>query len=152
MNIFYLDENLSECAKAHMDRHIVKMPIETCQLLSNAYWLTNDVGLYRLTHKGHPCTKWVMESLENFEWLAELGLELCKEYAYRYGRTHACEVKIDRMGTNPPVLPRIPMTPHALCMPAVYKSDCPITSYRNYYRGEKPHLAKWKNREKPEWY
>ena len=46
---------------------------------------------YKLTHKNHPCSVWARTSLDNFKWLGELGLELCKEYTYRYDKVHKCE-------------------------------------------------------------
>jgi hypothetical protein len=36
MNIFYLHENTTECAKQHLDKHVVKMILEYAQLLSTA--------------------------------------------------------------------------------------------------------------------
>ena len=43
----------------------------------------------------------------------------------------------------------VTMTPFALAMPDIYKTDDAIESYRAYYR-TKP--ASWKNREKPYWF
>ncbi len=37
VNIFYLDEDPARCAQAHVDRHVVKMVLETAQLLSTAW-------------------------------------------------------------------------------------------------------------------
>lgn len=44
MNLFYLDENLDACAEAHVDKHIVKMPLEAAQLLCTAIWVDNVLG------------------------------------------------------------------------------------------------------------
>ena len=33
MNIFILDEDLDKCAEYHVDKHIVKMPLEAGQML-----------------------------------------------------------------------------------------------------------------------
>lgn len=38
MNIFYLSENLEECAEFHIDRHVTKMILESAQLLCMALW------------------------------------------------------------------------------------------------------------------
>jgi hypothetical protein len=44
------------------------------------------------------------------------------------------------------------LTKFAVAMPDQYKVECPIESYRNYYKGEKAYFAKWKKREVPEWW
>ncbi|RYF51626.1 MAG: hypothetical protein EOO38_02760 [Cytophagaceae bacterium] len=38
MNIFYLSDNLEECAEFHIDRHVTKMILESAQLLCMALW------------------------------------------------------------------------------------------------------------------
>ena len=37
MNIFYLSTNTDECARYHCDKHVVKMILETAQMLSTAH-------------------------------------------------------------------------------------------------------------------
>ena len=37
MNIFHLDKNPIKCALYHCDKHVVKMILETAQMLSTAY-------------------------------------------------------------------------------------------------------------------
>lgn len=44
MNIFYLSHNVEECARHMIDKHIVKMPLESMQLLSTAVRLTVGVS------------------------------------------------------------------------------------------------------------
>lgn len=39
MNIFYLSHDVDQCAQWHVDKHVVKMILETCQLLSTAHRL-----------------------------------------------------------------------------------------------------------------
>lgn len=41
MNIFYLSHDVNECAMWHVDKHVVKMILETCQLLSTAHRLVD---------------------------------------------------------------------------------------------------------------
>ena len=74
MNIFILDLDPQSCAEAHCDKHVVKMILETAQLLSSALWITGVEAPYRLTHKNHPCAIWTRESLDNYMWLCQLGL------------------------------------------------------------------------------
>ena len=44
MNLFYLDKNLDKCAEYHVDKHIVKMPLEVAQLLCTAIWVDRHLG------------------------------------------------------------------------------------------------------------
>jgi len=95
MNIFVLHESPVAAAKMHCDKHCVKMVLETAQLLSTAIHMTGgEYGPYKPTHKNHPCSIWARTSKANFGWLKHLGMELCWEYSYRYGRMHKCETFI----------------------------------------------------------
>lgn len=155
MNIFVLDTDVVKCAEYHVDKHCVKMILETTQLLNNAAMLnSNYVPVYRPTHKNHPCSLWTQSSKANFEWLNELGLALCSEYTYRYGKEHKCQAILEgfksAMISQP--LPDLKLTSFALCMPDQYKVADPVESYRNYYRGDKAYIAKWSKRETPSWW
>ena len=101
MNIFVTDFCPIKSAQVLPDKHIVKMPLETCQMLSivaSKKWGHGFGDLPRLdgtqykTEKGafrnHPCTIWAQQ---NWSWLIRHGLALCDEYTYRYGKTHSCE-------------------------------------------------------------
>ena len=44
MNLFYLDENLDKCAEYHVDKHIVKMPLEAAQILTTTIWIDTHLG------------------------------------------------------------------------------------------------------------
>lgn len=153
MNIFVLDENPTTCAQYHCDKHVVKMILETAQLLCGVHWSTGSEAPYKLSHKNHPCSIWTRECIENYIWLCDLGIELCKEYSYRYGKTHKSQQIIEWCMSN---LPNIKekgfITPFALAMPDEYKVESPTESYRNYYRGAKTSFAVWKNRDVPVWY
>ena len=141
MNIFILDLDLRKNAEYHCDRHIVKMITEVAQLLSNAYCDTNQQHLapYKLTHLNHPCSIFARESLSNWLWLQELGIELYVEYQYRYGnKIHKSGETILNM--TPPNLKDIGMTKYRQCMPDEFKCDSITKAYRNYYNGDKQHL------------
>jgi len=156
MNIFILDADVVKCAQYHLDKHCVKMILETTQLLNNARIIndTNYNPIYRPTHLKHPCSIWTSESLDNFKWLTELGLALCEEYTFRYSKIHKCQSIIQNFSKEIDnlTLPKIGMTPYKLCMPDQYKVDDAIESYRNYYRVDKAYIAKWKGRDVPEWW
>lgn len=152
MNIFVLDKNTRKCAQAHVDSHVVKMPLESAQMLCTSLNYYKVETPYKPVHRNHPCTLWTKTNRSNFLWLCELGLELCEEYTFRYGKTHKCLEVIEYCITNANSIPDGNLTKFALAMPDEYKRCDPIESYRNYYNGGKTHLAEWKLREKPEWY
>ena len=141
MNIFALSVDLDEAARWHVDRHIVKMPLETTQLLSNAYYFTGSEGPYRLTHKNHPASIYARSNKKNWDWLARFGLALCKEYTFRYGKTHKCEGIIRNMMENPPELDEGEFE--------FYKT---VEEQKEYYKETKQHLSGWKGRGRPEWF
>lgn len=153
MNIFYLDSDPRKCAEYHNDKHVVKMILETGQLLCGAHWSTGSEAPYKLSHQNHPCSKWTRESLSNYLWLCQLGLYLCWEYKHRYGKTHKTYETILWCCDNHPRIPDIGPTKPALAMPDSCKiANNAVLSYRNYYITEKKHFSKWKNRSVPNWF
>jgi hypothetical protein len=154
MNIFVLDEDLKKCAKYHVDKHVVKMCVEYAQLLCSAHLTTDTTYMvpYRLSHKNHPCSIWVRESLSNYLYLCELGLELCAEYTYRYGKRHKSQDVIEWAITHHPNIPDKGITGQPKAMPDKYKVDDVVESYRNYYINEKKDFSTWKNRDIPIWF
>ena len=97
MNIFYLDRDPVIAAQMMCDKHVVKMILESAQMLSTAHRVLDGdeyadrKGLYKLAHKNHPSTIWVRSSLENYTWLYDHMVALMAEYTYRYGKHHATE-------------------------------------------------------------
>ena len=159
MNIFFLDFDTNKCAKYHCDKHVVKMILETAQLLCGVHHITNQITNqithqipYKLSHKNHPCAIWTRESLSNYLYLCDLGLELCKEYTYRYGKRHKSQDVIEWCVINKPNISDKGFTEPPKAMPDEYKVSDVIQSYRNYYLGAKKSFAVWKNREAPEWF
>lgn len=162
MNIFLLDEDPALAAKYHNDKHVVKMILESAQML-HAAWrmfppsedILQDENLYRLTHKNHPCTVWARATLENWKWLYELMTHLNNEYKERYAHSvsHLSFRKTEALLGNYsyPILPSGDRTPWALAMPDEYKKPNAVEAYRQYYMAEKDHIASWKN-GKPSWY
>jgi Pyrimidine dimer DNA glycosylase len=154
MNIFALSNDVREAAKWHLDKHIVKMPLETAQLLCTALLETKSVDTtpYKMTHLNHPCSKWARASKANYQWLCSLGIELCTEYTYRYNKRHKCQDVIEWAQSQQLNVDKQDMTPFAQAMPDDFKKEDGVEAYRSYYIGAKSHIASWKNRTKPEWW
>src|SRR5574343_1523365 len=87
MNIFAVDADPIQAARDLCDRHVVKMTLETAQILCSAF----DESPYKKTHFNHPCCKWARTSKSNYQWLIAHGLGLSAEYSLRYGKTHKSE-------------------------------------------------------------
>lgn len=162
MNIFFLNWNPRKAAEYHCDKHVVKMIIETAQLLYTAHWVLETPNMplnsYKITHKNHPSAIWARESLANYLWLCSLGWWLCKEYQFRYNndkkqKIHKTEAHIVWLLNNHPKLSKINMTPPKLAMPDEYKMSDPIESYQKYYieaKLKKKGIVKYTKREAPE--
>lgn len=154
MNIFFLDLDPVKNSKYHVNRHVTKMCVEYAQLLCGVHHIvgTQNEIPYKLSHKNHPCAIWSRNSLSNYLYLCDFGLELCKEYTYRYGKRHKSQDIIEWCLVNKPNISDIGFTTPPKAMPDEYKVTDVIESYRNYYRGAKVDFAKWKNRETPNWF
>ena len=169
MNIFVTDPSPYKSAKCLPDKHVVKMPLETCQMLSivcSDRWGHGYGQLHRIngepykTDKGafrnHPCTIWANESLTNTWWLLTHGLALCAEYTHRYGKVHSCQQTIEEASSIIPFNIRTIPTSFTRAMPDEYKHDTSIdtfTAYKNYIRS-KPWVASNYLRDesrKPDW-
>jgi len=152
MNIFVLETDIRKCAQYHCDQHVVKMILESVQMLCTAL---NKRGLdtpYRSTHAGHPCVLWIDESYDNFLWLRDLAIELNHEYCYRYQkyRDHASIAVLHQIEHYR--YPARGLTAFAQAMPDEYKvPDDAVRAYRNYYIGEKLSFATWTRRPPPPW-
>ena len=176
MNIFILDENIDKCAEAHVDRHVIKMILESAQMLCTAHWINKYVGdiprklesdewntvkeqkqneprdfPYLPTMHNHPCSIWVRESLDNYEWLYCLALALDEEYGVRYGKSHKsvrdCILLLPDIS-----IPRRGLTPFAQAMPDSLKGENAVEAYRRFYHKDKATFASWKVRGKPHWW
>jgi hypothetical protein len=115
--------------------------------------MTGSEAPYGLSHKNHPCSIWARECMENYVWLCDLGIELCEEYTYRYGKRHKSQDIIEWCMINlPNIEEKGELTPFRLAMPDECKVGDPVESYRKYYNVFKKDFAKWKNRDVPKWF
>ena len=151
MNIFAVHEDPIVAAQMLCDRHVVKMTLETAQMLCTTL---HDYSIpsipYKRTHAKHPCTIWAMRNQSNFGWLVNHGLALGAEYTRRYGKTHKSARVIAFCSAWKGLLLDGERTPFAQAMPAQYKNpSCGVSAYRAYYRGDKAGFATWKAPSSP---
>lgn len=166
MNIFALDNCPRNSAIWQHDKHVVKMILETAQMLStNSRIVPEIMGIdipefkpYEISFTNHPCTVWARQHPANFMWLIEHGHWLWKEYDYRYGGVHKAYSRVikplrdfwqDKLDYT-----SLDRRPFATAMPDVYKVEGDaVQSYRNYYVSEKVQQSGWTKRgdELPDW-
>jgi len=152
MNIFVVDSCPVRSAQSLPDKHVVKMPLEACQMISIIYssWYFNwgtlpkADGTAYSTKKGvfknHPCTKWAAEGYANLAWLIVHGKALCDEYFYRYGKVHACSIALTQaevlfcQKTGLELVVYKEVTDFIRVMPDDFKYDMSIDVYTAYQR------------------
>ena len=163
MNIFVTDPDPIKSAEVLPDNHIVKMPLETCQMLAVVYskWYfawgddlfpKNDGTPYNTqkgAFRGHPCTIWAAKSIANTAWLIQHGFALLKEYENRYNKIHSCQTAMNaaeevfEQRTGKTLLCYKEATPFAFAGPDQFKYDTSIdifTAYKRYI-ASKPWVA-----------
>jgi hypothetical protein len=173
VNIFQVDSDPVIAAQSLVDSHVVKMILETAQLLSTAHRVLDGAPyidtsgkrkvmrydlpaprdkLYSATHVNHPSAIWARATNNNYTWLYCHFLALLQEYTHRYGKRHKCEALIDLLRSPPANISVGYLKQVTPAMPEEYiVPHNSVESYRNYYRNAKKHLHKWTKREAPSW-
>ena len=181
MNIFVLDIDPVKSAQMQCDKHIVKMVLESGQMLSTVHRLLDgtmskrpsksgktltkyyqldssnmETTLYKVAHAGHPCTKWTMATSENYHWHYRHFIALCDEYTFRYGKTHLTDTKLRGLLSKLPMgIKEGKLTRHALAMdnnPECKFLDV-VKSYRAYYKTKAKNISMlWSKRSEPLWF
>lgn len=168
MNIFVLSKDPNEAARMLCDKHVVKMHVESIQMLVSALrrWLPattvrrKDGELHRGGYHNHPCTRWTGDSLHNFQWLTRHTAALCHEHEFRYGKVPYSKMQLDQVLSHYNPLRRLMLahgaidrTDFVLAMPDKYKYPIsPVRSYRTYYKHDKIQFAEWsRGRDCPLW-
>lgn len=152
MNIFILDKDPVIAAQSLCDKHVVKMALESAQMLCSIH--EPGAAPYRRAFYNHPCTKWARKSKQNYQWLIDHGREICLELLKRYTTLHKSYLVINWAQDNINILnlPNTRLTSFALAMPEDCKRPCAVESYRLYYRRYKYSFATWKRRSPPNWW
>jgi hypothetical protein len=181
MNLFVLDENPWIAAQQQCDKHVVKMIVESAQMLSTVhrvldgqltssrsksgktnvrYWKLQDSRedcLYKAVHVNHPCTIWTRESVANYNWHYTHFVALCMEYTYRYGKIHKTQnVLKDALKSPPANIPNGDLTPFKLAMkanPECIDTNNIVNSYRKFYQTKQKRFSmNWTKRPIPNWF
>lgn len=181
MNIFVLSDNPVEAAQLQCNAHVIKMIVESAQMLSTVHRMLDGVlkrapsksgktmskhwtlpdnresVLYKAVHMAHPCTVWTMASDMNYNWHYAHFVALCDEYTHRYGKVHATDTLLRKaLAVMPSNIKYGDLTPFALAMkanPECMHPDDPVRSYREFYQTKQDRFKMaWTNRNVPEWF
>lgn len=130
--------------------HIRDIRKQTAHLLPDSLY----AHIYSPTHANHPSAVWARSTKEQYNWLADLSLELCYEYTRRYKRRHKTQTLIEWCVANPPdVFPSRPFVEPPQCMPNDSKiNGDTVGAYRQYYIKHKAYMAKWAHSKTPDWW
>lgn len=175
MNIFYLDHNPIKSAMFHNNKHVVKMIVETAQILSTAHRIldgelyhvlskkgrklkrfklndSRESVLYKATHINHRSVVWARKSEENYKWLFCLFESLLDEYTFRYCKVHKSDDLKFHLSFSPKNIDKLTkFSEPPQAMPDYCKDESSVIAYRNYYRLEKSSFNKYTKRQIPEW-
>lgn len=180
MNIFVLDNDPENAARLQCDKHVVKMIVESAQMLSTAHRILDGLKekkpsksgkrmidaysfndereslLYKAVHAKHPCTVWTMENDSNYFWHYIHFLALCEEYTYRYGKIHSTfSLLADVLSELPKNIKSGMLTKQPLAMQSNPECmfDDVVKSYRAFYQTKQNRFKmEWTNRNVPEWF
>jgi hypothetical protein len=145
MNIFVTSNCPTESARALDDKRVIKMVLESCQILNTTLITLGEAGIgYKPTHKNHPCVLWAGESYGNYHWLLAHFDALLNEYTERYGKIHKCSEHYESL--NWQLFPQLAQTPFVNCTDFKHIADV-HEAYKECLR------TKWENDiRKPTWY
>jgi len=158
MNIFFLDKDPYKAALALCDKHVPKMLLESCQMLSTAIQANAEKkfdDLYKPAYPKHPMTIWVGFNRDCFRWALENAVYINHQYEQRFNKEHKSFRVIETIYDNNYIddIPDGFFKEPPQCMPDEYKDNDYITAYRKYYQGAKKYFAKWeKGVFAPEWW
>jgi hypothetical protein len=154
VNIFYTNHDPALCAREHCDRHMVKMILESAQLLSTAHHAHGSAAadMYRPTHQQHPCALWTRASYDHYVWLHTLFAHLLISFERKTGRSHASSRLYLPLRTPPAGIAALGFAEPPECMPDQYKVGSVVHSYHAYLNAK---FAEWESRARPlsvEWW
>lgn len=156
MNIFVTDRNPIISAEALDDKRVIKMILESAQIMSTVMHLReakNAFMVYKPTHKGHPCTIWTNENRKNYEWLLNHFVALSREYTKRFNKIHKSFMLLEELASGRHLLPDTELSPFTNATKFKNESDV-IVAYRmalvdKWLNDKRP--PTWTNSKAPQW-
>tara|TARA_R110000744_G_scaffold127680_1_gene234576 strand:+ start:919 stop:1431 length:513 start_codon:yes stop_codon:yes gene_type:complete len=158
MNIFAIEDNKAggidwiKSAQSQDNYRVVKMILESCQILST---VLNEQGIdapYRSFNPKHPSCLWAAESSDNFTNLVVHCAAMIEEYEERFNKTHKCKAVLTKIinlfeASN---FPTDKPTPLRMAMPDIFRSSNIVESYRKFY-ASKPRM-RYPKEKIPSWF
>lgn len=174
MNIFCLDEDPKIAAQYNCDKHVSKIFLEICQMIT--YIVPDEMLKYAprtqsgeirkktKTHYNHPVSKFVRQNLGNLLWTIDHAYYLDEERLWRsYNKkdAHFSKTFLDWFVENLEKfsIPNGEKTDFAIAINEecdcrknpVFSSVSSVEKYRLYYMHDKP-FVKWDRRGAPVWF
>ena len=115
MNIFVTDSDPIKSAQFLDNKRVIKMILESAQMLSTALHFYGVEAPYKSTHVNHPCNIWCRSNKSNYGWLLKHFKALCEEYTFRYNKVHKCEQYFKFFKDNIEALPSGELTDFVNC-------------------------------------
>ncbi|UCM93089.1 pyrimidine dimer DNA glycosylase/endonuclease V [Candidatus Tisiphia endosymbiont of Melanophora roralis] len=165
MNIFITNICPILSAQALDNKRVLKMIVESAQLLSTAIFCNSQIvypDIYKPTHLKHPCTIWASSNRNNWFWLSEHLIALCHEYTHRYHKKHKTQQLISNLlKYSSHLIDDNNMTPFVNCTKSDYL-QIDFSNHSNTFKAYQQYLTvkwnndiikpKWTNRSIPKWY
>lgn len=149
------------------DKHIVKMSLESAQMLTNCFSRelldaentprTLKGNPRKYSYWNHPSSVWVRETRGNMDWLVLHAIEICKEKKRRYPDAPMPFVyeflRWAQDNANRSEVPPGLFTTPPQCMPEERKiKGDTVKAYRDYYRKDKAKIVQWGRSPQPAWF
>jgi len=145
MNIFAIEGDNAgnvdwvKSAQSLDNLRVVKMILESCQILST---VLNEQGIpapYKSFNPKHPSCLWAAESSANFKALIIHTDAMLKEYTVRFGKIHKCDAVLNKITSlyNKDYFDSHHPTRLRMAMPDFFRGTDVVESYRRYYANKK---------------
>ena len=139
-------------AQSQDNLRVVKMVLESCQILST---VLNEQGLhapYKSFNPKHPSCLWAAESSANFVALVEHTHALLEEYSNRFAKLHKCDAVLDKIALlyDKDNFVQHKPTTLKMAMPEEFRGSSVVESYRKYYASKEN--IRYPRSKVPKWF
>lgn len=141
MQIFFLDTDPVLAGQALHNRHLVKMPVASAQIMCTIAAGFGLDTIYKPLKKPKWGTiTWVGATVQNWDWHATYAFEMCNEYALRFGRVHAAWHVVNDLAYRSDIRDRLldmSLLPFPMLVPVAHWDFDTVKAYRDYYIARK---------------